>query len=82
MAVTLGKIFINPDAIKGYLECRKLLVERETWLVQMKVEGPKHAVITMAKDIDFVPTRNKLDEELAIVRAQIAEIDATIKGGQ
>ena len=80
MAVICGSISgVHPEAIKGYLECRKVLVERETTLSVMRASGPSTVLIGYP-DADerrkqsLVP----VEEELAIVRKEIAEIDELV----
>ena len=72
---------LHPEAVKGYLECRKLLVERETQLVYMKIKGDMSRPLT-AFSSDGTGPLTETEREIEIVRAQIAEIDALVKGGQ
>lgn len=89
MAVTThGSKFswvLHPEAVKGYLECRKLLVERETQLAYMRcnLDGK---LISVTEEIGTYKIKNPsiavIETELETVRAEIAEIDRLIGGGK
>ena len=81
MATIHGRAFIHTEAVKGYLECRKLLVERETQLVYMRIKGDLRLEAKPRPLVEPIPL-TETEQELALVRAQIAEIDALIKGGE
>jgi hypothetical protein len=85
---------LHPEAVKGYLECRKLLVERETAIVMKMMEWDAIQPVLTGKPPKqmrwfshaerFVecPVGEKtfVQTELETVRAEIAEIDRLISG--
>ena len=97
MATTHGvkcSWFLHPEAVKGYLECRKLLVERETEIVMMMAKSdvrvlvdesnPNGYVLTggRARMVDGKDEKTFAQVELQTVRDEIAYIDTTISGGK
>ena len=85
---------LHPEAVKGYLECRKLLVERETEIVMMMVKSDVRVLVDESNPNGYVLTGGRaqmLDGrgektfaqvELETVRDEIAEIDRLIGGGK
>jgi len=89
-AIHMGNNFLHPEAIKGYLECRKLLVERETQLVAWMCNPIPNPDQEDFKRIDSAiafkligyleRTSAHIDRELENVRREITGIDILLSG--